>query len=400
MLALSPQSLFSSASCYACYGASQTDALELALWDSISQNAGGVIVDPYDNKLVYTRDGVGVVTVDGPVGNYNLATGDISQIHCHNAPGITGLTVFTSLPLVTLDLVNLISISTISITICNSLTSIDLSSLNCPVVGVLDFNENDNLASINLNGITHAEHIDCSVCPLLTSVTASTLENVTDYFLFGSSGVTSISFPSLVSVDNNLFNFNNCVDLVSISLPLFEYSGGYWFGGVNCYALSSLYIPLFNGNGIAFDFTSLTEIDAPSLVTASDLYFPDSAALNSLNFPLLESAATLYISGTDINSVDLSAITSGMNYISAENNAVLTNFDIASVVFSANGTYYFYGCPLSESEVDAILAAAVAGGMSGGEIDVSGSCAPPSNPAGLDDITTLQNNGASVVYNV
>jgi hypothetical protein len=296
--------------------------------------------DPYNGLLVYTRQGLGTTTVVNPTGVFNLTFGanQVTEVHCHNCPNITGMTLNNSLVLTLVDFVNCPGMRAWTMNGCNVLTTLNLDFL---LIGnTLSVQNNTALTTLSVNGMTSASDIQITGCP-----------------------ITSIAFPLLVTSTIRIFCYA-MPQLASLSMPLLQSSA----------AISVR----TNAQITAYSF--LTSSIFTSLTTFPTGYLGDVVPLlPALNFPAL------------------TALVSSLN---AFQNTALTTVTIG-VSNIANGAFIqLASCALNQATVDLILQRAVnnAGMITGSIILNAGTSSVPS-ATGLTNKATLIGRGVTVNTN-
>lgn len=426
MPALSPQTVLDGSSCFGCYGGALIDLFELSLLDLISQNIGNVIPDPYDGLLVYTRQGLGETTVVNPIGAFNLTFGAnmVTEIHCHNCPGITGITCNTNATLTVVDLETVPNLTTLVFSGATALPSLDLSLTGQTAMVQINTENCNSLTSLVAPTVTSLSSIlRVGPCPLISSLNFNSLVSTPNIVLGSCPSLTSISFPSLTTV-SAFFNFNASTGLVSVSCPVLESSAT--FGGMTLPSLTSVYAPLLTTVGtIEFiDCDSLVTLQLPLLQTAGSCFIYGNAFLATLELPELVSCDTLNFSGnvslTSLN-LDLfaSAETATFNGCQVLETLSLPSFECQiypTIFFDASACdtlnqmdiaypladgmeFYATVCVLNAATVNSILAQGVAGVMVGGIIDLSGGFNAAPTGQGIIDKADLITAGVAVTTN-
>ena len=439
MAATSPQTTLNSGSCYACYGASIVEMLELAFLDSISQNIGSVVPPSYDGLLVYSRQGLPDTTEVNPVGARNLtfATNKVTAIHCHNCPLITSLTCTSNALLTTLDIVGCAALETLVFNNCTALPSVTLDSSFVTMTNI-NFESCSSLASFTANSVTTV-----SGSVNLRSLTGGTHFNITtfsmtalvstggSFFFYPGSGEAaqpspaSLSFPNLVSV-GGYFIAAALTSLTSFSAPVIA-SVGFDFNVSNCDALTSLNANSLNTvGGVVYinGHNSLVTISLPVLDMAGDVNIYDNANAVTVSLPLLRitNSATFTLSN-NLVSIDLTSLEECYS-IYADGNADLASLSLPSLVngyvpyeiflndcpslvsFSVDigseaqeGSYYFYNSGLNQASVDRVFQFGANGGTTGAEYLCDGGTNSAPSVAGLANYNSLFALGNTVSKN-
>lgn len=381
--------------------------------------------DPFVNNITLVHTSGPNTVINAPAGAYNFSVTvpQVTEIHCHSAPGVTSITCatpnaallvvdikdcdgidmdFHDTPLTTINLDTFVSIGTLNVTNCTSMGSLSAANL----VSIDDLNADTcGLASINWPNLVSADNINLNLCPGLLAASFNSLVSVGVNFVCTSGGVISFDLSSLQTVGNYLL-LNTNADLLVVDLPALTSVGGL------------LYLQ---------DCPALTSISAPSLLTVPQLYFDRDHSLTSADFSALtnidylsmfqcESLLTmtfndiLDISG-QVDAYDCTSLVSwtapvmtgsgistggGLAY---NGNTSFTTYNAPNVGFGDGFDITFFGCALTQASVDLILARCVASGLTTNNIDLSGGTNATPSAAGLLDVATLIGNGCSVTTN-
>lgn len=229
--------------------------------------------------------------------------------------------------------------------------------------------------------------ISVNNCPALTTLTTPNVTNVDqDIRASNCTNLTALSFPSLVHVGGEI-DFDGS-GVINASFPALTDSGLVSSGK-------------FNGSGSV----ALTTLTAPNLsqVVSGDCDFHGCTAMLSLSLPALALTGSFFINGcTLLGSLSLDGGLNMAGDFIANGCPALTTFSAIGWIPSPTSTISFNGDALNSSSIDTILARAVAAGMNGGTIDLSGgtNLSHASWSVGaLADETTLTTNGVTVLSN-
>lgn len=319
-----------------------------------SNQASATPADPFNNALVYTRQGLGTTTVNNPVGAFNLTFGanKVTEMHCHNAPGITSITCTSDQFLTTVDLVN------------------------CTALATLDLNGATILASIDLTGFTTFTTLALNGCTLLTSATLTNVANCGTLFLH-QSGLTSISLPALAS-STFVYAFL-CPDLLTFSAP----------------ALASVVTQIAIKSN-----TSVSSINLQSLTSCPLLELNDNASLVSVDLSAFENASgQLNASVTNLPQLNLPAYNASLVNFDIKTNPSLVTVTFNNQPIADGGIFDASGCALNEASVDYALQAGIDGAMTSGTIYLDGGTSSAPSAAGLANKAQLILDGVDVQTN-
>lgn len=391
MSATPPQTLINAAQCYLCLGMSQGEAMALAMWDTISQNAAPI--PPVTGNTLTLTPPVGAPTViNNPTGTLDFSGGHWVSAVALDTPNLTGL-AFDSINLSTLTLTNCPAFVTLSVS-GSILTTLDLTETaaawttlnlvsNGSLVSIdgsqmtsianLFIDDEAALTTIDFTGVTaNSGAINLTQCPVLTAINFPNLTSSGNIDLSGDGLLSSINFSSLVNVSGDI-DLSDDTSLTAAVFGVLTSLGGS-FLAVNCTSLVTINLSAIGIAGIGVNLTitgctSLTTVNCAALDTLSVLTVTGCSSLVTLSFPSLTSA------GDSINCSNNAALTSlsfaslnsvGVDFIVASN-ASLTTLSIPS--------FGFYGSSMTitgdTSLTSLDLSALTNGGFAGFDVTTS-----------------------------
>jgi hypothetical protein len=317
--------------------------------------ASVVPVDPYDNLLVLIEHDGTSNGIPNPTGDYDLTYGgDYAYVHCHNAPGLTGLN-FEGTALTNIDLVGCNNIGVLNLANCAAMENIDLRYMTN--IGSLMASYCSSLTNVDLRSLVSANTIEFGVCEALQepprldsleqltgylgfwgcislkSLSAPLLWTCQDLVLVGCHTVTNLYLPSLFEVTGILY-LNVNVDS-SIELPqLYQCGqmGNSFYEEWYPMGVSMIYIPNFNGQYttfIGFNGSYIESFYAPNMTTTADVIIPD-ANLNQTSVDWILISAIM--AGKDSGTINLS----GGNNSPPSDMAYVTDLQTAGVTVGVN----------------------------------------------------------------
>jgi len=394
----------------------------------------------YDGNLTYIQQGGNIVVEVNPVGARNLTaiTPKVTEIHCHNCPGLTSLTCSNDALLTVLDIVGCVALETLVFNNCTSLPSVTLDSSFVTMTNI-NFESCSSLASFTANSVTTV-----SGSVNLRSQTGGTHFNITtfsmtalvstggNFFFYPGSGEAaqpspaSLSFPNLVSVGGYLiaanltsltsfsapvlastaqdFNVSNCALLSTVSAASLSSVGGSLYANANPGLLSIGFPALASaGNIQIYDCVNITSINLSALLVVGSMLFTGCSDLVTVDLTLLEECASIDASGNNsLTSFSLLALVNGYVpyeiylYDCSSLNSFLIDIGLEA---QESGLYYFYDSSLDQSSVDSVFQFGQNGGTSSAEYLCDGGTNSTPSGAGIANATTLSGNGNTVTYN-
>lgn len=266
--------------------------------------------------------------------------------------------------------------------VCDSMTSLDLSSIESSRISVTNC---ASITSVNLSSLVKSKQININGNPLLSSINLNSLSLA---------GQLQISCPSLTSLQLPLLTKANFVNVGGSPL-------------INTIDLSSL-----QSGSIDIDGTIITSLNLNSLVSSTGLQISNNSLLSSLQIDSLTTVDTISIGGnSSLTSIDLGSITSVLveGSLNISSNTALTSIGATTStavvgLFSqpwkpALG-FYFNDNNFGQTEVDNILVAADTSGLTSSTIylDNNGFIGTNQSPSGtgLTAKTNLEGKGWTV----
>lgn len=257
-----------------------------------------------------------------------------------------------------------------------------------------------------------------------TTFFAAHATSVAGFDFPGTSNLTSVLLPNLVSIDplniqGGLLSIQNCPAVAMLSVPKLSYIGGICILSPSnpaiAQALTSISLPSLvtvagvnSTLGLSFGSTSLLSFSAPALATIiGNLSFSTNVTLTTLSFPSLTSIgsgskAGSIIVGTTFLSSTLSMPVLGnvfgnISMISCPN---LTTITVPGLIPKNGSNISISGAKLDAATVNLILARCVANAayVSGTITLTGGTNAAPSGQ-GMADKATLIGRGVTVNTN-
>lgn len=342
-----------------------------------AQMACAAAVDPYDGLLVYTREGLGETTIVNPTGDIDLTfvSNQVTEVHCHNCPLITGFYLDDSAVLTTVDFINCPALTTWSMSGCDILTSLDLGF------------------------IQNADQISISNCAALTDMGFAGLQTASFFTITGCAAVT-LSFPALTASSNEFFVYGNA-DLTSISLPLLATAGGASFHTNPL--VTSYSFPSLQSCAAGLDVSTcdaLLSVSCPVLVSVPSLIMNSNPVLTGMSVPSLQSVGGVNsLSCPSLQGIEFPAY--GAVFVSADFSfcTALEDISFNGAVLPDGVVFGAIDCALNQATVDRILLAGVSGAITSNTIDLSGGTNSTPSAAGLLSKATLIGNGVTVATN-
>lgn len=269
---------------------------------------------------------------------------------------------------------------------CTKLTTVDLSMLTG--LNEVYIYADSVLQTVNFGNLQYIDAgFQVDLCPKLATIQVPQLKKVgpgvtADYTIrFENSGITSLSFPSLLKIIGNV-RINSLPLLSSISAPLLtenslskQYSNAAWpFVIQQCPLLTTVSFPLLaNAGQISINSVKLnslnlnslttvkslnvagsnflTSVSLPALTTATEVItITNCPILTTVSMPVLATAGTLGTLNTGVNistnvalaSINLSQLTTA-EAITINGNTALSSVNISSLAMA--GTFSFTNDP-------------------------------------------------------
>lgn len=271
------------------------------------------------------------------------------------------------------------------------------------------------------DGVDGAQHLTID---LVTSMGVS---------IVSEANLQTISLPNLISVDAlDLESYDNgfssCPNLISISAPNLQTISGA-LAVANCAALASLNLSSLQQTtygGITLNTLPLSSLDLSSLVSVGgDLSITNlqnlltidlsslqtvsggfnvvmCSLLNSINLPSLTTSGDIHFTSLSaLTNIDISALTSGGDFIIADDDSpLLSTIDVSGFLPVNTKEFRAHGCALTETTVNSILARHVANpAYASGTIDLAGGTSSAPTGQGIIDKATLALRGVGVGTN-
>ena len=282
-----------------------------------------------------------------------------------------------------------------------NLVALDLSSLEEASSGIYiweDSGQNLLLESVDLSGLkrtsgaAYGAPLWVTYNPVLSEITLT-------------SAFVSVQDESNLNFTNNALT-QSCVDnlLVRFAAATGDNCTLYLWGGTNATpsatGIAAMVTLLGRGWNVTVNGLPDYTLDSSAEVSVVDtgviygnVAITNNADLTDISFPDLLVVTGNVSSDTPnsaLTTLDLSAATV-MGFVHIGNNTALTEATFASL----KGTAYalFYNCALTQASVDAIIAAAVAGGATYGGLDLSGGTNAIPSATGIAGLQTLMARG-------
>jgi hypothetical protein len=275
--------------------------------------------------------------------------------------------------------INLPSLNTISN--CGSLQTISLNAFTTDNTGGINI-DTCGVQIINLSALAAPTgQVNFTTLNQLTTLTLTSLANPAMGLQIGNVALASISIPSLVTVGNGLFIHDNPNMLTIAFANLVTAAGGLNYtnmplaGTVTLPKLTT--VPFASsGDSVTISNNTMTEMDFPLLTTVANVFDVDNCSnLVTLHIPVLNSATQVQV----VNNAALTTVTFPASW-------GITNIS-------------FNGCALTQTMVDNILIALVAGAQNNGTVDLSGGTSATPGPTGVTAAATLTANVWTVTTN-
>lgn len=232
-------------------------------------------------------------------------------------------------------------------------------------------------------------------------------------FQLGLSGVLpnllTVSFPSLSHVGSGGLGVNAAALLANFSLPALANITGQLSIGQNP-ALTSISLNALTaiGSGVIISGNALTGVlSFPNLMTTADTINVGEVGITELSFPSLTTiggGANLTVDvGDNTGALATLNIPSLVNFSSIlvgplpDNFASLVTVHVAATLKATN--VLIVNAALSQTSVDDILVALVAGAQANGTVDLSGGTSSTPGATGIAAAATLTGNGWTVNTN-
>lgn len=355
MSATPSQTLIDAAKCYLCLGMSQGEAMAIAMWDTISQNASPPPVT--GNTLTLTPPVGAPTVVTNPTGNLDYTDGTWVSAVALDCPNLTGLNFDGNLNLTTLTLTNCPLLATLTVSESgisslnltgtkaawnslqlisnNSLATINASQMTSITTLLVD--DNDGLTAMNFSAVVNnAGSISITGNAVLAAINFAVLTDTGNLDLHDNASVTSINFSSLVSVSGDI----DLTDDTSLTSAVFGglTSLGGSFLAVNCTALttinlSAIGIAGIGGNLTVTGCTSLTALNLVSCQSISgNITVTGCTSLTTPNFTALGSVTILTLTGcSSLVTLAFPAFNSCGDSINISNNPALTTLNLGAL---------------------------------------------------------------------
>jgi len=335
--------------------------------------------DPYDGLLVYSRQGLPDTTVVGPVGAYNLNFGanEVTAIHCHNCPLITGLTCYSPL-LTVLDLENCSTMANLDFDDCTALTSVNLDTFTS-FSGVCSFHTCSSLSSFSaVNLVSTGGRLDL----ILTAVVNQSFPSLLStglYFGCSGSSLLTVSTPTLTDVGDSYYVANSPL-LVSVSAPALEI------------LISGIY---------AGDCPSLVSMDFDLLLGTSFIEIQDNANLSSVLFSSVQYLSSLdFSSCTTLADISFPSFAGVTPYVL--NGPFCTNLailDFPGAICGDGASLNLAGCALAQTYVDAMIQSLTDGANTSTFLDMTGGTSSAPDATHIAQAVVLNGLGCTVTHN-
>lgn len=246
---------------------------------------------------------------------------------------------------------------------CNSLLTVDLTSLVSITGGDLDFRDCVSLTALSFPAMTDVFDIfTMSNCVSVVTLSAPVLVTTEAFFVEGCVALTTVTLPNFQGTTADNLSFEASSSLVTLNFPALTTVGAEFnFNG--CSSLATLTIPVLFAVASRFKIvgTVLTTLSAPNLDSINaGLGSPDDAAIDASGVTTLVSVSFPLLS------------TFGHNVLFSGCSS-LVNVDFgANATFSDGWQISFSDCALSTTSVDYLLAQGVFSGTSTSDYQFAG----------------------------
>jgi hypothetical protein len=260
-------------------------------------------------------------------------SGAISVSSCAALPEIafpalttasTSITLSSCAALSGIDFSAVETANTISVSSCAALTEIAFPALKT-VSATMSVGTCAALAKVNFPVLETVATISMSSCAALAEINCPVLETVGTLTLPPSTVLASVRFPRLTSVTANL-TVANVAARADLQFPLLKTVGNTF--RIQSAALTSLdaFAAVEAVGALNLDGAALAKVNFPALETVATISMSNCAALDEINFPELETVETLTLPpSTVLASVRFPRLTS-----------VTANLTVANVAAQAN----------------------------------------------------------------